>query len=131
MSDDQIKYLEMIQALVERLASNSFVLKGWSVTVATALLGFAGSQQNAQVALLTLLPTLSFWGLDAYYLAQERRYRTLFGRVRKDQSTAFSFDAPELGFREWVRASFSVTTLFFHSPIVAVTVYLYFHWGTP
>ena len=128
MSDAQIKYLEMVQAVVTRLASNSFILKGWSVTVATALLGFAGSQQVQRLALLALLPALSFWVLDAYYLAQERRYRRLFVRAREGKSKAFSFDGPNLSFIDWLKALFNVPTFGLHGPIVAVAVYLYLVW---
>lgn len=36
IDEDQRKYLEMIQAVIARLASNSFILKGWSVTLVGA-----------------------------------------------------------------------------------------------
>jgi hypothetical protein len=38
------KHLELIQAVISRMAGNSFLLKGWSVTLAAALLalGYLG-----------------------------------------------------------------------------------------
>jgi hypothetical protein len=33
---DKIKHLEMIQAVISRLANNSFLLKGWSITLVSA-----------------------------------------------------------------------------------------------
>lgn len=75
------KHLEMIQAVISRMAANSFALKGWSVTAATALLAFAAGSKHPWVALVALLPTCVFWALDGYYLALERRYRALFRKV--------------------------------------------------
>ena len=129
MSDDRRKYLEMIQTVVARLASNSFVLKGWSVTLATALLGFAGRQQDAQLARITLLPALAFWALDAFYLAQERQYRELFALARDGSSDTFTFDVPDLKFAEWRAAALHVTTLGLHGLIVALAIYLSFAWS--
>ena len=36
--EDKLKYLEMIQEIIKRMASNSFLLKGWSVTFASAII---------------------------------------------------------------------------------------------
>ena len=121
-------YLEMIQTVISRLASNSFVLKGWTVTLATALLGFAGRQQDAQLARLTLLPALAFWALDAFYLAQERQYRELFALARDGDSKIFTLDVPELKFSEWRVAALHITTLGLHGLIVALAAYLSFTW---
>jgi hypothetical protein len=81
MEEDRRKHLEMIQAVIARLAANSFVAKGWSVTVCTALLAFAAESKVYSLALISLFPVTVFWGLDAYYLALERRYRSLFKTV--------------------------------------------------
>ena len=35
--DDRVRHLELIQQVVSRMADHSFVLKGWSVTVAAVL----------------------------------------------------------------------------------------------
>jgi hypothetical protein len=118
----------MIQAVVARLASNSFVLKGWSVTLTSVLLGFAGRQEDAQLARLTLLPALIFWALDSYYLAQERQYRTLFVLARNGGSDAFAFDVPGLSFTGWLKAATHLTTLGLHGLIVVLAAYLSFAW---
>lgn len=64
--DDLPKHLELIQGVVEGHARNSFVLKGWSVTLVAAvfLLAVRGAQPIlAMVA--GLLPAFTFWGLHA------------------------------------------------------------------
>ena len=71
----------MIQAAIARMAGNSFVLKGWSVTAASGLLAFAAGTKHPWIAAVALLPSLVFWGLDAQYLTIERRYRALHDAV--------------------------------------------------
>ena len=37
--EDKYKHLEMIQNIIQRMATNSFMLKGWAVTLIVAILG--------------------------------------------------------------------------------------------
>src|SRR6266436_8960138 len=75
MPEDRLKYLEFIQAAISRMAANSFLIKGWSVTLGTAVLGFSLKENNWAMALVALIPASSFWALDAYYLGLERLFR--------------------------------------------------------
>jgi hypothetical protein len=83
MLSEQVKHLELIQNVVSRLANNSFLLKGWSVTLGAALLGLAAKESNPKFALIALFPPFVFWGADAYYLRQERLFRKLYDQVRE------------------------------------------------
>jgi hypothetical protein len=83
MLSEQVKHLELIESVVSRMASNSFLLKGWSVALGVALLGFAAKDSNQRFALLALFPPVVFWGADAYYLRQERLFRKLYDRIRE------------------------------------------------
>ena len=85
MQYDRVKHLELRQSAIARLAANSFALKGWSVTVTAALLGLAAKDSNARFAVVAFYAALTFWGLDAYYLRQERRFRALYEAVRLDK----------------------------------------------
>jgi hypothetical protein len=72
VADDKRKHYELIQAVVNRLATASFQIKGWTVTITTALLGvIVAAKLPSWVALIGLVPTLLFWCLDAYYLQQD------------------------------------------------------------
>lgn len=77
---DRTEHLKLIQSVVDRLARNSFALKGWTVTVAAALLGFAAKDSERSFALLAMYVVVAFGLLDAYYLALERRYRALYAK---------------------------------------------------
>jgi hypothetical protein len=75
-----LKHLEMAQAIVARMAQNSFAVKGWAVTLCSALLALSAKDANGAFALLAVLPASVFWCLDAHYLSLERRYRALYER---------------------------------------------------
>ena len=80
--EDLVKHLEFIQAIIARQASNALLLKAWSVTLVAALFALAAKDANTSFAYLALVPVLMFWGLDAYYLWQEKRFRDLYNWVR-------------------------------------------------
>jgi hypothetical protein len=82
--NENVKHLEMIQAIVARLASNSFFIKGWTLTVAGAAFGFAANRTDWRVAAIGSGVVLGFWALDSFYLRQERLYRMLYNQVRQD-----------------------------------------------
>ncbi len=96
----RLKRLEMIQAIVARVAQNSFAIKGWAITVCAGILALAAKDGNAPFAPLAIAPTLIFWGLDAHYLSLERRYRALYERAAADLDPAMTLtlgDAQQTG----------------------------------
>lgn len=42
--DNKVKHLEFIQGVVNRLSTDSFLLKGWSVVLVSALFALSASQ---------------------------------------------------------------------------------------
>ncbi len=125
-----LKYLEMIQTLISRMASNSFVVKGWSVTLAGAIMAFSASVGSGWSMLVALLTSISFWWLDAYYLGQERRYRVLFNNVRQkwpDEECMvgdidLSTTSVESEAESVLSTLLSPTLLWFHLPIAGAVV---------
>jgi len=79
--EKKLKHLEFIQLVITRMNVNSFLLKGWCVTIVAAVLALYASNQNNCVLVIGILPTLVFWFLDAYYLTQERKFRGLYNDV--------------------------------------------------
>jgi len=85
-SDEKLaKHIELIQGVINRMAGNSFLLKGWTVTLVAGLFALAASGGRWTYAALGLLPSISFWWLDAYYLRQERLFRKLHDAVRRGE----------------------------------------------
>lgn len=58
----ELKHLEFIQGVIARLANNSFLLKGWSVTLVAAILALTVRNPSVYTVLLALFPALIFWG---------------------------------------------------------------------
>lgn len=90
--EDKRKHLEMIQAVINRLASNSFSVKTWAVTLVAALVALGAQGSKWGYTLLALIPGFAFWGLDAYFLREERRFRKLYDTVRVQEKTDYSMD---------------------------------------
>ena len=44
--DNKINHLEMIQGVINRMASNSFMLKGWAVTLAAGIFALASKDAD-------------------------------------------------------------------------------------
>jgi hypothetical protein len=84
-SDLRLHHLDTVQSIINRLSQNSFTIRGWSVTVVSIVFAIAGSRSGKQneLALLAIIPIWVFWGLDAYYLRQERLFRQLHAAVAR------------------------------------------------
>ena len=121
-STERIKHLEMIQGVIARLANEAALIRGWALTVSSAIFLFAAQSLNPLVAGVGLLPVFAFWGLNAYYLQAERQYRCLYDRVRKGDSSVplFSMNARGEVVDTWLRTVWSVTLSPFYGVIVVV-----------
>ena len=114
-------HLEMIQAVVNRMSVNSFLLKGWSVVLISALFALAAGDSEALFVYIAYFPAVAFWMLDAYFLRQERLFRKLYDRVRHlaETDVDFSMDTSVVD-REiaaWSAVVFSKTLLLFHGTV--------------
>ena len=54
--------------MVNRLATDSFRMKGWSVGLVAALFVLLARVGRFDFGHITLIPLLIFWGLDGYLL---------------------------------------------------------------
>lgn len=124
--ESKLNHLQMLQAVIARMAGNSFLLKGWSITVVSALLALAADKPNVTFVCVAFLPAVMFWALDGYFLRQERLFRQLYDRVRVLPETEidFTMNTQEVD-REvasWVSVSASVTLLLFHGTVLAAII---------
>jgi len=76
-----IAHLNMLQAIVTRLAGNSAQCKTWCVAIVSALLGLAGATKSGRIAAAAIIPIVVFGFVDAAYLANEKAYRDLYNRI--------------------------------------------------
>jgi len=71
---------------------------------------------------LAYLPAVTFWGLDGYFLWQERLFRGLYDKVRVGSEAAVDFSMKttrtEKWFESWAGAALSATLIAFHGAVV-------------
>lgn len=89
--DEMIAHLPLVQGVVNRMGNNSFLIKGWTVTLVAAIFALAAAESNQRFIFVALFPSLVFWYLDAYYLKQEKLYRELYNAIVADCSKVDAF----------------------------------------
>ena len=131
-----VKHLEMTQDVVNRLANNSFLLKGWSMTlvVAVILLMAKYNVNSTCIILSIIIPIVGFWGLDGYFLWQERLFRQVYNEVRTQPDTDFKMDVLKHKNKpkcNWMSSIFSVTLIIFYSMEIFLILFLFIiiNWG--
>lgn len=75
------KHLEFIQNIISRHNSNSFMIKGWAISILTAILAIAFTIKEPLLAIIAIIPISIFWYLDSTYLANERCFVSLYSAV--------------------------------------------------
>lgn len=74
-------HMNQLQGIINRLANNGVSCKTWCLTLVSALVSLAGALRTPGIITFALVPVVIFGFMDAMYLAQERAYRELYGRV--------------------------------------------------
>jgi hypothetical protein len=130
MMENKRSHLEMIQGVVNRLSHNSFLLKGWSVILVSAMFAIAAKDSNMIFIYLAYFPAISFWGLDGYFLRQERLFRALYNHVRvldaKDINFSMDTSIVNKDVDDWVTVTLSKTLRIFHGVIVVTIILVMF-----
>jgi hypothetical protein len=121
--DKHVKYLEMIQAVIARMASNGFAVKGWSTALVTVILAFLAKDGNPAYAWLAFFPIMTFWTLDAYFLSLERAYRGLYNAVRTGCRVDFDLTPPKT---DMIRCLFRPAVASIYVMLTAVTLLVWF-----
>ncbi|UTC64331.1 hypothetical protein E4O03_11185 [Treponema sp. OMZ 792] len=125
MSTAKEKHLEFIQGVITRMAKCSFMIKGWAIAIATAGITLLSKQE---IRFLYCFPVfiliIGLWALDGFFLSQERMYRALYNKVRKEDNTDFDMNASvfNTGKNSWVCSTFSKTLLLFYGIIFAAVI---------
>lgn len=126
--DEKLKHLEFIQNVITRMNTNSFLVKGWMITLVSALFALAAKDANMRYVIVTYIAIPVFWGLDAFYLSQERRYRKLYDVVRSKDKVDFLMDASSYaaGKCSWIATLFSKTLLSLYLVVLLITIIIMF-----
>ncbi|MDA8256924.1 MAG: hypothetical protein M0Z99_15060 [Betaproteobacteria bacterium] len=128
--DKTIAHLGFIQGIITRMGTNSFLLKGWSVTLVAAMFALAVKDADKRFMLISYFPIFVFWALDGFFLHQEKLFRKLYEKVAAGQvpSDVFTLntsivhgDVPSM-----LSVTFSKTLLPFHGAILVIVLFAMF-----
>lgn len=128
-TNNKHKHLEFIQAAINRMAGNLFLLKGWTITLIAGLFALAAKDANQSYAALAYFPLLMFWTLDGYFLSQERCFRALYDHVRALDESKIDFSMDTRPFKPafrntWPGAVLSRTLLIYYLSLALILLIL-------
>jgi len=128
--ENKLKHLEFIQAVISRMAANSFIIKGWSITLVAILFTLSTAKTNNGYMVVSFIPVLMFWILDGFFLSRERSFRSLYNHVRKLKVDEVDFlmdiSNYKKGENNWFRSIFSGTTSIFYISLIISMLIIYY-----
>lgn len=126
----KIKHLEMIEAIIERMAKNSFQLKGWAMTLVAAVGALAANGSDQRFVILSFFPVVGFRFIDAYYLYQEHKYKDLYQNIvdKPEEDIDFCMKteqySPPVVFGKYLKSLCYLTELLFYGIITVALIIL-------
>lgn len=136
------KHLEFLQNNIARMNQCSFQMKGWAITIASALIAvfvstISDEHSGSKIYLMAAIAaTILFWCLDSLYLSKERRfigmYNDLIGVGNGTKQPIIhlkEFEIPMEKYAGWqygiLRAIVSPSEILLYGAIIAGLGYLY------
>lgn len=121
--ETKFKHLDYIQAAIGRMANNSFLFKGWAITIAAGLSAFAATNTKGALLLIAITSTLLFWALDGYYLWLERSFIALYEKVAcatvADNELSMKIDKRQ-ALRRWAATCVRLHLVAFYGAIIVI-----------
>lgn len=121
----KIKHLEFIQATINRMAGNSFLLKGWAVTLVGALFALTFKEVDPLYLIISLVVLVLFWRLDSYYLSRERLFIKLYEQVSVSTTDSTNFSMSTKSFEKDITVggcAFSETMRLFYGGLAVAHI---------
>jgi len=73
-------YLNILQSVINRMATNSSNCKTWCITLVSAIIVIIADKSNPVYIYIALVPMILFLFLDCYYLGLEKQFRNLYNK---------------------------------------------------
>jgi hypothetical protein len=128
--EKKLKHLEFIQNVIRRMNKNSFLIKGWTVTLVSALFALAAKDANLKYVMISYIIIPTFWILDGFFIATERKYRELYREVAKKSESEIDFDMDAsrfgIGNNTWIVGIISKTLIPFYGICTITTLLVMF-----
>ena len=127
--DDKVKYLQMIQDIVKRMADTSAAMKRYTLVAFAGAAALARALEEPGAMLLAMVLVFIFWALDAQYLRQEKWFRDMYDLARTQDAEKIDFGLTPpadvrdntgigYGFRSW-------STWWLSFPLLAISLALW------
>lgn len=125
------KEIDLIQNCISRMARNSFMLKGWAISLLAVVIALTADRLDPLFLFCSIfVPVLCFWYLDAFFLRAEKMYRKMYEWVltaRKEENLEYQYDLNPNRFKDKVesqcRVMFSKTLrVFYGIPLSVVLI---------
>ncbi|MGL5052208.1 MAG: hypothetical protein ACRC5W_01240 [Cetobacterium sp.] len=83
------KEIDLIQNCITRMASNSFLIKGWYFTLIIGFITFGHKKFNTDfMILISLSITFFCWISDTFFLQLERKYRKKYSWIIRNRESS-------------------------------------------
>ncbi len=80
------KEIDLLQSCITRMAQNSFMIKGWFVSIYAVILALLPEKVNMFLLCIALVAVnLIFWYLDGFFLRTEKVYRKIYDWVLEER----------------------------------------------
>tara|TARA_B110000211_G_C14089857_1_gene558412 strand:- start:4741 stop:5142 length:402 start_codon:yes stop_codon:yes gene_type:complete len=130
MNEKKFKHLDYIQNIITRMNSNSFLIKGWGLTLISALFALASKDANLNYVLITGIVLPAFWILDGFFISTERQFRDLYNDVRRknEEEIDFSMKISNYGGwkMNWIKGIFSKTLIPYYGAGISSSILVFF-----
>lgn len=127
-NENKLKHLEFIQNVITRMNSNSFMIKGWCVTLVAALFALAAKDSEVKFAIIAYIVIPTFWVLDGFFIIREKHFRDLYNQVRlkNEEDIDYSMTPVPLSIGDWIADGIITYTLvpFYGIMLIATFVVL-------
>lgn len=123
MNEDERLYLQFLQNNIAKMNSNSSQVKGWCITIVTALLAIFAAIKNPLFLIICLVPIIMFWFLDAKYLQQEHKFVEMYNSYIKDtESKPNTYEMPMNSYAKGLKGFFKALFSWAAGPVYGLIV---------
>lgn len=136
------KEIDLVQSCINRMAQNSFLIKGWLITLLTVVLALLPETIDLKIlCVIGFVTILCFWYLDSFFLKIERLYRWKYEWIisTRQTSNANLYDLNPYNQNMWinhigdktkkepsiVRVMFTKTLTPLYLPLLLVVIFLF------
>lgn len=122
--EDRRKHLDLITAVIGRMATASFAAKGWTITLVTAAFGTGVVKDEWALYLGGLVALGVFFFLDLRYLETEKRFRDMYDAVLDNSVAPLSMDVSSIQPRATNPTYLSWSISYLYAPLAVLGVIL-------